>query len=161
MANLNFNANEVEPAAPITALPPGRYPVAISKTEMKATKAGTGEYLQIELTVTSGTATNRKLWARLNLVNQNQQAVDIARRELSAICHAVGVLQVNDSDELLGREMMVDVAIEKNGQTGEDTNKVKGYSALSAAPARPGLGQSLPASKPAAAKAAPWQKAAA
>jgi len=158
MANLNFNATEVEPAAPITALPPGRYPVAISKTEMKDTKAGTGQYLQIELTVTSGTASNRKLWARLNLVNPNQQAVDIARRELSAICHAVGVLQVNDSDELLGREMMVDVAIEKNGQTGEDTNKVKGYSAIgAAAPAR----AAVPASKPAPAKAAPWAKAAA
>jgi hypothetical protein len=157
MANLNFNANEVEPAAPITALPPGRYPVAISKTEMKPTKAGTGEYLQIELTVTSGTAANRKLWARLNLVNPNQQAVDIARRELSAICHAVGVLQVNDSDELLGREMMVDVVIEKNGQTGEDTNKVKGYAAIGAQAPK----AAMPAAKPAAAKAAPWAKAAA
>ena len=96
MATLNFNAADIEPAAPISALPPGRYPVAISKTEMKDTKAGTGQYLQIELTITSGTAANRKLWARLNLVNQNQQAVDIAYRELSAICHAVGVLQVAD-----------------------------------------------------------------
>ena len=157
MANLNFDATAIEPAAPISALPPGRYPVAISKTEMKDTKAGTGQYLQIELTITSGTAANRKLWSRLNLVNQNQQAVDIAYRELSAICHAVGVLQVNDSDELLGREMMVDVGIEKNGQTGEDTNRVKGYAAVSATPAK----SALPASKPAAAKAAPWSKAAA
>jgi len=157
MATLNFNAANIEPAAPISALPPGRYPVVISKTEMKDTKAGTGQYLQIELTITSGTAANRKLWARLNLVNQNQQAVDIAYRELSAICHAVGVLQVNDSDELLGREMMVDVGIEKNGQTGEDTNRVKGYAAVSATPAK----SALPASKPAAAKAAPWAKAAA
>ena len=157
MATLNFNAADIEPAAPISALPPGRYPVAISKTEMKDTKAGTGQYLQIELTITSGTAANRKLWLRLNLVNQNQQAVDIAYRELSAICHAVGVLQVNDSDELLGREMMVDVGIEKNGQTGEDTNRVKGYAAVSATPAK----SSLPAAKPAAAKAAPWSKAAA
>jgi hypothetical protein len=157
MATLNFNAANIEPAAPISALPPGRYPVAISKTEMKDTKAGTGQYLQIELTITSGTAANRKLWARLNLVNQNQQAVDIAYRELSAICHAVGVMQVADSDELLGREMMVDVGIEKNGQTGEDTNRVKGYAAIGATPAK----SALPAAKPAAAKAAPWQKAAA
>jgi len=157
MATLNFNAADIEPAAPISALPPGRYPVAISKTEMKDTKAGTGQYLQIELTITSGTAANRKLWARLSLVNQNQQAVDIAYRELSAICHAVGVLQVNDSDELLGREMMVDVGIEKNGQTGEDTNRVKGYAAIGGTPAKP----ALPAAKPAAGKAAPWAKAAA
>lgn len=157
MATLNFNAADIEPAAPISALPPGRYPVAISKTEMKDTKAGTGQYLQIELTITSGPASNRKLWARLNLVNPNQQAVDIAYRELSAICHAVGVLQVNDSDELLGREMMVDVGIEKNGQTGEDTNRVKGYAAIGSTPAK----SAPPAAKPAAAKAAPWAKAAA
>jgi hypothetical protein len=156
MAALNFNAKEVEPSAPITILPPGRYPVAITKTEMKATKAGTGEYLSIELTISSGTGANRKLWANLNLDNPNQQTVEIARRELSAICHAVGVLQVNDSDELLGREMMVDVGVGKRKDTGEDQNTIKAYSALGSAPAK----AAMPAAKPAA-KAAPWAKAAA
>jgi hypothetical protein len=153
MANLNFNANEVEPSAPITILPPGRYPMAITKTEMKPTRAGNGSYLSVEFTISSGNGANRKLWANLNLDNPNQQTVDIARRELSAICHAVGVLQVNDSDELLGRELMVDVAVGKRRDTGEDQNVIKGYSSISAP---------MPAAKPAApaaAKAAPWQKA--
>ena len=157
MANLNFNANEVEPSAPITILPPGRYPMAITKTEMKPTRAGNGSYLSVEFTISSGNGANRKLWANLNLDNPNQQTVDIARRELSAICHAVGVLQVNDSDELLGRELMVDVGIEKNGQTGEDTNRVKGYAAIGAQAPK----GAMPTAKPAPAKAAPWQKAAA
>ena len=160
MANLSFDATAIEPSAPITILPPGRYPMAITKTEMKPTRAGNGSYLSVEFTISSGNGANRKLWANLNLDNPNQQTVDIARRELSAICHAVGVLQVNDSDELLGRELMVDVAVGKRRDTGEDQNVIKGYSSISAQPARAPMPAAKPAA-PAAAKAAPWQKAAA
>ena len=70
------------------------------------------------------------------------------------------MLQVNDSDELLGRELMVDVAVGKRRDTGEDQNVIKGYSSISAQPARAPMPAAKPAA-PAAAKAAPWSKAAA
>jgi hypothetical protein len=156
MTQLNFDATSVEPQAPMTALPKDRYNVNITDSEMKATAAGTGEYLQLELTVIDGQYANRKLWARLNLVNENKTAEDIARRELSAICHAVGVLRVTDSTELHGKPFAVDVVVEKRKDTGEDTNRIKGYIQTGSAPS------AVPhtASKTAApAKAAPpWAK---
>lgn len=134
MTTLNFDASQHEPLAPMTALPRGRYNVMITDSEMKNTKAGDGQYLQIEFTVIDGEHTNRKLWSRLNLVNKNPTAEDIARRELSSICAALGVVKVADSSELHGRPLAVEVTIEKNAD-GQENNRIKAYIANGAAPA--------------------------
>ena len=54
MAALNFNAAAVEPQQSFDALPPGRYEVIITDSEMKDTKAGTGQYLQLTFDVIGG-----------------------------------------------------------------------------------------------------------
>lgn len=100
MAFLNFDANTVEPRTEYTALPAGEYEVVITDSEMKSTKANTGKYLEIRAEVIAGEFKGRKLFTRLNLENPNPTAVEIARRELSSICHAVGVLHPTDSAEL-------------------------------------------------------------
>ena len=101
MADLNgFNANDVEPTGNFEAIPAGKYLAAITDSETKPTKTGAGSYLQLSFTVLEGEYKNRVLWARLNLANPNQTAVQIARGELSAICRAVGVMTPRDSAEL-------------------------------------------------------------
>ena len=135
MAALNFNAAEVEPQQSFDALPPGRYEVIITDSEMKDTKAGTGQYLQLTFSVTGGQHDGRKLWSRLNLVNPNQTAVGIAERELSAICHCVGIITPSDSEELHDRPLIVDVIQELNPMTGQQTNRIKGYAQANGAPA--------------------------
>ena len=159
MAALNFNAAAVEPQQSFDALPPGRYEAIISESEMKDTKAGTGQYLQLTFTVVGGQHEGRKLWSRLNLVNPNATAVQIAERELSAICHCVGIMEPGDSEELHNIPLTVDVVQELNPQSGQMTNRIKGYSQANGAPA--------PKAKPAApagfatgkvAAAAPWAK---
>lgn len=107
-----FNPSEVDPSSG-TGLDPdftGWHPAAIIDSEMKDTKAGTGQYLQLTYEVTAGKFKGRKLWQRLNLVNQNSTAVDIAYRDLSAVCHAVGHLsQLVDSQQLHNKPLMVNV----------------------------------------------------
>ena len=128
MANLNgFNATEVEPATTFEPLPAGRYLAAITESEMKPTKSGSGSYLQLTFTVLEGEYKNRVLWARLNLNNPNATAVKIARGELSAICRAVGVLQPRDSVDLHNLPLMITVKLKKRDDTGELTNEIKGY----------------------------------
>ena len=98
MADLNgFNANEVEPSASFEALPAGKYLAAITDSEMKPTKNGSGSYLQLTFTILEGDCKGRVVWARLNLVNPNQTAVKIAQSELSAVCRAAGVMTPKDS----------------------------------------------------------------
>lgn len=128
MANLDgFDAREHEPTGGPDALPAGEYLAMATDSEMKSTKSGNGKYLQIAWKVLDGPHEGRMLWSRLNLENPNQTAVDIAKRELSAICHAVGVLRPKRSEELHGVPVMLRVGVRKRPDTGDLSNEVKGY----------------------------------
>lgn len=127
MANLGttFDASTVDPTTSFEVLPPGKYPVQIVASEMRPTRDGQGQYLWLELDVFEGAHAGRKLFDRLNLVNANPQTVEIAQRTLSAICHATGRLQVQDSEELHLIPMLADVTVQppKNGYG--ETNKIR------------------------------------
>ena len=152
MANLNgFNANEVEPTTTFDPIPAGKYIAAITESEMKATKTGNGSYLQLTFTILEGEYKNRVLWARLNLNNPNATAVKIARSELSAICHAVGVMQPKDSVQLHNLPLVISVKLKKREDTGELTNEVKGYAKKETA-----AGQ--PQQAPVASSTPPWKR---
>jgi len=138
MANLNgFDARTVEPTADFEPIPAGKYLAAITESEMKPTKSGSGSYLQLSFTILEGEYKNRVLWARLNLNNPNATAVKIARSELSAICHAVGVLSPKDSVELHNLPLLITVKLKKRDDTGELTNEVKGYAKKETATGQP------------------------
>ena len=126
MAHLGatFDATTVDPAAGFELFPVGKYVVQIVGSEMRPTKDGGGQYLWLELDVLEGPLAGRKLFDRLNLVNASAQTVEIAQRTLSAICHATGRLQVQDSAELHLIPMIADVTIKppKNGYG--ESNKV-------------------------------------
>jgi hypothetical protein len=127
MAALNgFNAAEVDPTDSFTPVPAGDYPVVIVESEMKDTRDGTGQYLQFVLEVIEGPMKGRKLWDRLNLVNKNSTAVEIAQKALSQICHAVNVMTPNDSAELHGKPLQCSVVVKEDPQYGP-RNEVKGY----------------------------------
>jgi hypothetical protein len=154
MANLNgFNATEVEPTTSFEPLPAGKYIAAITESEMKPTKSGSGSYLQLTFTILEGEYKNRVLWARLNLNNPNATAVKIARSELSAICHAVGVMQPRDSVDLHNLPLVITVKLKKRDDTGELTNEIKGYARKDAAGAN---GQQPQA--PVADNTPPWKR---
>jgi hypothetical protein len=138
MANLNgFDASQVEPSASFEPIPAGKYLAAITESEMKPTKNGSGSYLQLTFTILEGEYKNRVAWARLNLANPNATAVKIARSELSAICHAVGVMQPRDSLELHNVPLLITVKVKKREDTGELTNEIKGYEPKSVAAGQP------------------------
>lgn len=128
MANLNgFNANDVDPNVAFEPIPAGDYVAAVVASEMKPTKNGAGEYLQLEMEVLEGPHKGRKVWDRLMLKHTNSQTVAIARSTLSALCRAIGVMQPKDSLELHNLPVLVKVACKKRDDTGEITNVVKGY----------------------------------
>lgn len=128
MAQLNFDATTVAPDTGFETVPAGWYNVKIDESEMKPTKDGAGNYLQIRFDILDGQYHGRKLFTRLNLKNSNQQTVEIAMRQLSAIAHAVGVLHVQDSSQLHGIPLKVKVKIRKD-KTGEyeDQNDITSY----------------------------------
>ena len=151
MADLNgFNANEVEPSASFEALPAGKYLAAITDSEMKPTKNGSGSYLQLTYTILEGDCKGRVVWARLNLVNPNQTAVKIAQSELSAVCRAAGVMTPKDSCELHNIPVLITVKVKKRDDNGELTNEIKGFESKSVA--------SKPQQAPQNSSTPPWRR---
>ena len=144
MASLNFDASQVDPTDNFAPVPAGDYPVIIVESEMKPTKNGGGEYLQMVLEVIEGPMKGRKLWERLNLVNSNSTAVEIAQKALSQICHAVKVLTPQDSHELHGKPLVATVTIKEDPQYGP-RNEIKKYAEMGGAPAPQPVAQTEPA----------------
>jgi hypothetical protein len=170
MATLNFNANTVAPQEAFDVLPAGWYNVRITGSEMKPTKDGTGSYLSLTMTVIDGKAANRKVFDRLNLNNKNPKAVEIAYQTLSSICHATGIIQLQDSTQLHGIPMQVKLKVRPAEGGYSESNETNGYKAVeggavvggSPAQAPAWAAPSQPPQQPAAAPAAqPWQAAAA
>jgi hypothetical protein len=139
---------------------------------MRVTKAGTGQMLWLDLEVLEGPLKGRHVYDQLNLINPNPTAEEIAQRTLSAICHAVGKLQVADSEELHFQPLLVRVAVKPNGY-----NEVKGYKPVAqtasavppattaAPPPRPAPSSVSPTAAlarpaPAAIATAPWKRSA-
>ena len=121
MSTINFNANEVEPSTGYDPIPAGKYQAVITESEMKPTRTGNGQYLQLEFEIIEGEYKNRKVWARLNLENANADAVRIARADLSAICRAVNVLQPRDSVELHNLPLTITCAAKRIRMTRSST----------------------------------------
>lgn len=179
-----FDPNSVEPSEPFDILPPGKYPAQIVKSDMVPTKAGTGEMLKLEFEIIDGPSKGRKLWSNLNLANPNPQAVEIARKDFSAICRSIGKASVSESDQLHFQPMMLTVKVvpagpDKHGIHREAKNEIGGYAALGGAQPAPAArpvqsqptqqqprqapaqaAQAAPAARPAAAATPPWRRSA-
>lgn len=157
-AFLGFNAEGVDTRDEYAPIPAGTYSVIISDSEIRETKNGQGTYLKLALDIQQGEYQGRKIFHNITLQNPNQTAVSIGQKHLAQICHAVGVLQVNDSAELHNRPLLAVVRIRKgDGQYG-DSNEVQRYEAaqMSAAQAFQPPPQARPAQPQAPAAAAPW-----
>lgn len=127
MVALNFDASTVAPEFGIDAIPTGWYSVSIDESQMKPTRDGTGAYLQLRFNVLQGQYSGRKIFCRLNLQNSNEMTVQIAKGQLSAIAHSVGVVQVQDSSQLHGRPMKIKVVKKPASNGYEATNEVTGF----------------------------------
>jgi hypothetical protein len=131
MADLGgtFDATGVAPAEPRDVIPAGKYNVQIINSEMRDTKNGAGKYLWLELEILDGQFARQHMFDRLNLINQNQTAVEIAQRALSSICHAVGKLQVSNSEQLHFLPLTASVKVKPAQGEYAASNEIGGYSA--------------------------------
>ena len=164
MAFLNeeFNVNELPQGnGNFEPLPAGWYTATISQSELKATKAGNGQYIKLRYDITGPTHQGRVVFGNLNIKNANPKAEEIGRADLGEIMRAIGLAKVTDTDQLIGGQIGIKLSIKDDAQYGA-SNEVKGFKSLSgsAAPAAASIPAKTAAPAPAAsAKAAPpWAK---
>ena len=128
-AVLNFDASQVAPdTGAQDALPAGWYDVVMEASEMKPTKDNSGAYLECKLNVIAPqNFQGKKIYTRLNLRNANATAQEIGYKQLSAICHAVGVLQVADSAQLHNIPFKVKLKLRPADDRYDASNEVTAY----------------------------------
>ena len=117
---IQFNARTVAPGVGgggVQVYEAGKYLVAITNSEKKPV-AGAGNenkfYLEFELTFQAGELQGSKYITRLNLWNDKPQAVEIAAKELSAICHVTGVMDMTQTGQLHGRPFGIRISKDPN-----------------------------------------------
>jgi len=125
-----FDAESVDPLGDRSPVPAGKYRCIVTKSDWKETKSGSGRYLEFTFQIVDGDHKGRMLRSRLNLENKSQGAVEIARRELSSICRAVGKMSPRDTLELHDIPLVVAVEVKKREDNHELTNEVKGYESV-------------------------------
>ena len=132
MVALFFDASKVEPERPYYGgrepVPEGDYVGAFTRIELKPTNNGRGKKLELEFQIQHGEQAGKKIFDLLNLENDNAKTVEIAQKRLSAICNATGVIQLQDSSQLLNRPLMCCVSVVPRDDKPEIMrNKVIGF----------------------------------
>lgn len=122
---INFNAADVAPSEAMEALPAAWYPVAITDGEVKVNDGGNGRRLAITWTVLEGQYKGRKVFDGFNFIHSNPQAQEIGQRDLSAICHATGVLNISDISQLFNKAHQIKVDVEAARHVDADGNTVE------------------------------------
>lgn len=126
MAQLNFDASQYNPEQGAGQFTPGRHLVIIEKDEIKKAKEGAGGYLELHLKGLQKSEGERGPY-RLNLFNAGANSavtIDSANRQLSAVCHAVGVQGIGgDTSVLWNLPFVIEVGYQKGHAPGDPDSK--------------------------------------
>ena len=132
MANFNYqvtveqvqttNENVYQP------IPAGKYNMYIEDVSINETKAGTGKYLRIKLSVAEGQPyAGRIVWTYINFQNVNPVAERIGQQRLNQLLLACGFQAIRDTDELLNRIVVAQVVVREASNGYEASNDVKAF----------------------------------
>lgn len=162
MASLgDLGLKDVKAKTGFDVIPPGEYPAVVTKSEMKPTKDGTGQRLNLTVQICSGPFQNRLVFDGLNVKNKSARCQEIGLSQLKALCVAVNVPDPKVSEELHNKAMIVKLKIGKD-QNGNPNNEVVSYKAKlptttqQAAPQQPAANLVEQAFEEAAPAKSPW-----
>lgn len=169
-------------------LPAGFYTGVITRAELKDNKATAkdpnGKYVEVEFDINSPQEfSNRKFWDKFNIVNSNSTAVKIGKEQLSDLAQSLGISNLGETTDLLGKECSLVLGVKPASGGYEASNNCmkylpigatqadydtwvasrRGAGKVGAAPAaRPSFGAATPAAATAAPAATPgkamWKK---
>lgn len=146
MAQINFNAAGIETTSR-DPIEPGAYEAVVVESEMRPVKSGNG--IGINLTfeiIGEGKAKGRKVWAWINYQHPKSDVQRIGQEELARLCKAVGIDNLNDTEQLHNLPLTLTVGYDKADRT---RNVVKGYAPRAgAAVATQGASAATPGNPP-------------
>lgn len=144
MTAFTFDARTVAPdEGRVGAIPAGWYPVMGDQAELKPTSNGDGAYINFRCAVQDGPYKGTFVYHRFNTKNASDKAVEIGYKQLSALCHAIGVLTIENLAQLLNRPFFVKLKhVAADGQY-DAKNEITAFRPVSDAAAQAGFKESL------------------
>lgn len=128
MAQFVFDATTVQPSTGVPdPVPAGWYNAIVEETAIEPTKDGNGAFISAKFSIADGQYANRKVYHMFNVKNNSQTAVEIAYRDLSALQHAIGLLRMQDTQELHGRPLKIKVSITPADKGYDAKNAIKAF----------------------------------
>jgi hypothetical protein len=135
MAHFNFDASQIAPQQNMGPLPAGTYLAHITESDVQPLKSGNGEGLKLVFEVLDGPQKGRKVWENLNIRHSNEDTQRIAQSQLSALCHAVGVIKLMDTSSLHFKPVKISVVVREAQGQYKASNNIKGYESAGGASA--------------------------
>lgn len=151
---INFDANTVKPRTGFDPVPNGDYRAMIVESAVKDTKDKQGKYIQLNWQILDGDYKGKIVFDRLNVQNPSETAQKIGQEQLSAVCHATGVLKLSSTAQLHNIPVMIKVRV-KEEKGYDPQNEVKKYTAIGGTTAPAAAVPAAPTSTAAPAAAAP------
>ena len=136
MANIADFSNRADelPEQEFQPIPDGWYQTEIKKAELKPTKDGTGEYINVQYSVLGPAHAGRVVFGMINVRNKNPEAETIGLRQLKELRAACGLAVLRDTDELVGRNVEINVKTQKSEEYGDRNTVAKIRSAGGSSP---------------------------
>jgi len=127
MAQFNFDASTVAPQAATGPVPAGTYLAHITESDVQPLKSGNGTGLKLTFEIIDGQYKGRKIWENLNIQHSNEDTQRIAQSQLSALCHAVNVIKLQDTAALHLKPVNLKVVVREAQGQYQASNNIKGY----------------------------------
>lgn len=125
--NYVFDATQHNPEQGIAKHPTGKFPATISETSIEENNNKDGGYFSVTFTTQAGQIRkNYNLWYS-NPTDGQKQAMEIAGKNLSALCYATGVYKVNMQDDgaaLRNARCMIEVTPQVKNDKYNEVSKV-------------------------------------
>jgi hypothetical protein len=125
----SFDANAHMPNQGFGNHPPAnKIPFRITAADIKENAAKDGGFYEVEFTSPQGS-----ILMRYNIWNKSAKAVEIAHGQLSALCRAINIYNINWQDggkAIIGGQGLMDVGYQKGEEPSADNPNAKGYTEL-------------------------------
>ena len=131
MANFSFDASAVAPQITNGVLPAGTYLAHITESDVRPLASGNGQGLKLTLEIIDGQFKGRRVWDNMNIEHNNETTQRIAQAQLSALCHAVNVIKLEDTSALHYKPVRVKVTVREADGKYQESNNIKGYESAS------------------------------
>jgi hypothetical protein len=127
MAQFDFDASTVAPQASTSPIPAGNYLAQVIESDIKDLASGNGKGMKLTFEIIDGQYKGRRIWENLNIQHSSEDTQRIAQSQLSALCHAVNVIKLQDTAALHHKPVTIKVVVREAKGEYQASNNIKGY----------------------------------